>query len=891
MTTPSGPGGFNLAGRWAIAGNDGSVTDLVNRTEDVVVGRLKEQVKNSPGWNKSTVDVWAQLRRGIPLDHALLEVIVNRLTGGLVTFPTKQDAIMALKKVPWTEDLVELLTGVEDGDLDDLGTWALNIRNFFGNIDFSDPDFDVEAAFQEFVSVVVQPLIRLQDKLRGLVDISWLTNEHQNLVEESGYDDPITVVSPDDPKITHDATDGVPGSTPLGCLRVECDGTNHERAGAMIAVGRGWALVAESKVKWEGITAAAAANAIRLELQPFHVVGDIATPVGGRVMVGSVASPSGSSGGAGGWGTAITGNYTVPTDGSVTDVVLFPRVTSAASAGVSKFDNTTLVASQDIPQEFVKDLLADLQSLVNEALSLWQGLGERLHVDEWDDWLADTWAHTQAEANQIRDILAGLIVTPINSAVQAIKDWWSGIVGKTQNLTSGGTIPPTAVGSSTGGSSLGQDVINTANDVQATWRKFLSALTGNDEDATATAQKNADQLAAIVANLAAAAASVSALETNLNQANGVHGGDLFERENPAGIDPGWTVSNGQPVSTHGTYVLANGQAQWDKHASAPSAQMTICIRTDPVDAKTVSLYQVITRTIGTQVRHSRCRDYIFGRVSDDRLSYVYADFWTDLNDGINYLNYVQIKYVTNGVAGSLGSPVLLAQAESVALRDSLVCGTGGGLKVYRVLRNGIPILTVTDTGNVTNAASDCRGWGFGGQTGTYLGSQVAPSAVTGISVDDDDPSAMTGTTFRAYRGTATQTPDVSHPSGAIDAVGSSVALPDNTFTVTDYITADLLWNGTTGELGITKAGTYLIGVRYQFAESGDQYPLVFINGSRRVWIGGTRQADDQIGHGSVTLYLAAGDVVRFGVALNATGRNLLGDAAGMSCYVSATRIG
>ncbi|AER47678.1 minor tail protein [Mycobacterium phage Dori] len=49
-------------------------------------------------------------------------------------------------------------------------------------------------------------------------------------------------------------------------------------------------------------------------------------------------------------------------------------------------------------------------------------------------------AGTVAELNQIRDILAGLVVTPINSAIQDIKDWWTSITGKTQNLTSAGKL-------------------------------------------------------------------------------------------------------------------------------------------------------------------------------------------------------------------------------------------------------------------------------------------------------------------------------------------------------------------------------------------------------------------------------------------------------------------
>ena len=42
-----------------------------------------------------------------------------------------------------------------------------------------------------------------------------------------------------------------------------------------------------------------------------------------------------------------------------------------------------------------------------------------------------------AQFNQVRDIFAGLVVTPINTAIQDIKDWWADQVGKTQNLDPG----------------------------------------------------------------------------------------------------------------------------------------------------------------------------------------------------------------------------------------------------------------------------------------------------------------------------------------------------------------------------------------------------------------------------------------------------------------------
>jgi hypothetical protein len=469
MTTPSGSGGFNVVDRFAVAGNDGSVPDLANRTQEVITGILKERIRTSPGWNGSTADVWANLRRGIPLDHALLEVIVNRLTGGLVTFPTKQDAIMALRKVPFLDDLVEFLTGVEDGDENDLGTFFLNLRTFFQSIDLTDPDFDPAVVHKAFVEIVVQPFIKTISKITaamlGPLSIGFLTDEVQTMLYEGGFDDPITIVEGDG--VEHDATDGVPGTTPLGCMRITCDGTDKSRATEVMKVGPGWVLEVGSRIKHQGLVAGA--DAIRINVLPYS---DKETPVsGGAVMVATAGTVSGDSGGTDGWGTEpIKGTWTVPLTG-VTHVAVEPHVTDSATAGTVNYDEVYAIATQKIPQAFTKDLPEDLQTLVDEALALWEGIGERLGIDEWDDWLSDTWMNAQAEANQIRDILAGLVVTPINSAVQAVKDWWDGIAGKVQQLTSGGTLPPTAVDSPAGGANIGQDILDTWNKIVGGYRR------------------------------------------------------------------------------------------------------------------------------------------------------------------------------------------------------------------------------------------------------------------------------------------------------------------------------------------------------------------------------------------------------------------------------------
>lgn len=307
---------------------------------------------------------------------------------------------------------------------------------------------------------------QIGNALLGAIGIGQITDEVQTLLFEGGFDDPITVVEGDG--VTHDATDGVPGSDPLGCARVACDGTFKMRWSDPIKVGRGWSLKAGAQVAYQGLVAAAGSNAVRVELQPYKGVKN-PQPV---VWMASDESPVANAAwdALNAWET-----YVVPAD--VTHVAIGWGTSDAATAGVAKFDDVYLESIEKFPQAFTKDLPEDLQTLVNELLSLWQGLGERLHVDEWDDWLADTWSHAQAEANQIRDILAGLVVTPINSAIQAIKDLFTLTQNKTQHLTSGGTLAPQNVSSPLGGANIGQDILDTLNKIVGGYRRD-SAITG-----------------------------------------------------------------------------------------------------------------------------------------------------------------------------------------------------------------------------------------------------------------------------------------------------------------------------------------------------------------------------------------------------------------------------
>ncbi|WP_301119760.1 hypothetical protein [Mycolicibacterium fortuitum] len=309
-------------------------------------------------------DIVEAVEGGMTQAHAMLTALARRLTGNLtITFPTAAEALAAIAQIPILGDFIELITGVEDGDYDDLGTFFLNWRRFFEVVDFTDPDFDPEATRKLFVELVVQPLIksitRITSALLGPLSIGFLTDEIQTLLFEGGFDDPVTIVPGDG--VEHDATDGVPLTTPLGCAKVTCDGTDKSRATEVIKVAPGWALKLGGRIKYEGLTAGA--DAIRLNLIPYS---DASTPVpGGAIMVATAGTVSGTSTGVNGWGLLpIEGSWTVPATG-VSHVVAEWHVTDAATAGVVKFDELYLQSTEKIPQAFTKDLPEDLSSLLN----------------------------------------------------------------------------------------------------------------------------------------------------------------------------------------------------------------------------------------------------------------------------------------------------------------------------------------------------------------------------------------------------------------------------------------------------------------------------------------------------------------------------------------------
>jgi len=756
------------------------------------------------------------------------------------------DFITSLPVVGELVGLLEAIIGEYDGDdevLLAIQEIFMPLRRLVQLVAGKDVDWptagEVAEGWEDLGDALASAAKNAISEIRGLIDISWLTDEHQNLILESGYDAPITVVAEDDPAITQDPTDGIPGTTPLGCLRIELDGQNHERIGELIPVGKGWELSVSSGVRRESVTAAA--GALRVELQPYMLAGDVATPVGARVVVASVASPAGSSAG---WET-ISGTWTVPSDGSVNRVAVIPRATSAATAGVVKFDNTTMVATQAIPQNFIKDLLADLESLMNwigtvvdtlltrlglpptgslldrihdlgDEIQLMQergedaleGLADKLGLTDWTAHLAQLLSNPGAllgqlgmgqttglssainEMNQVRDLLAGLVVTPINSTVQAIKDALSGQAGKLSRLTGDGKLDKTNVlGLQVALDGAGQDVRDaicnalgvtgtghTAADVLAALtsipasvvqsgidgvtnldnglQKILDSVVAGAGDLVGTGFSFADMIAQITGLRKATAGANSAVLDVQSQLAGLNPAASSEIVNfaefaNAGTPPSMFTKINDVGS--GGIITSGGQLVW----SGGTGREFWAFNGGPLqtDLFEVSAVLPAVPSHGWLGADDNNFVYLFGRCDSGGDNMVIARAGWD---------EVRIYSYNSGTFTQIGSPLSRSDVLTGGCRISFKGGTVLEPRRFTVAVNGEVVHNVLDSGNVSLIGSSYRLCGHGIEKGgSYDTAKIATWAMMdgGASAGSGVVAGYTAsglTNLGIWKGTAAQ---------------------------------------------------------------------------------------------------------------------------------------
>lgn len=454
---------------------------------------------------------------GLQLIEQFIKRVVLALAGFFIPGVPSFEQLVAwaddlrekLADIPILGDIIEAITGVEDGDLNDLGTFFLNIRSFLAGINFLDPDFDLGEAAAAFVNLIIKPLNifsipadvqadingalgDLQDALDGSYSGSgpiflavqelakaWLTATSPlnsgNLfgrigLPQFGSGVPIMALTTAVPNelepfsaTSVPTADGWSFNAGQNAAQVVADGstkTLYLQSG-VIKVEAGQPLDTGVSVTYSGVSSSVG-QSIRYVLETF--TSDDGSGTATPVTVGSVSNPSGTI-----TTPVLLGSSSWAIPAGVQSVR--PALVQDLSAGTVFWKNTPSLKkklagplSGGLPAA-IQDRIDDFNGLLADLLSNPAGV-----IGTITQGMVSGLPDLNTLTNQIRDILAGLVVTPINSTVQAIKDWFTGLTGKTANLTTGGLFDAAKLSNITGtiSQSLVTGLTGSLGDLQTT---------------------------------------------------------------------------------------------------------------------------------------------------------------------------------------------------------------------------------------------------------------------------------------------------------------------------------------------------------------------------------------------------------------------------------------
>lgn len=311
-------------------------------------------------------------------------------------------------------------------------------------------------ALQQLAAVIlsVRDFFSSFDLSHLVISISQLADQSPTVIWEGGFDTATTI-----PEGFGFAWDASGETSPFGSAVAVGDGTEKAIFSNIFEVGKKQVFDFRTAV-WFSNASNSGSDAVVIELVPYDENNVVGTPV----KIAGISPSANSSG----WVT-LQGNYTIPNSGWSKAVARI-RVTNKLTAGTIKFDNAIVTRTQKILQEWVSglaqalgDIVDWIENLVDELLDaiglgggvgglfdkiqdLATGIGEWLLDTEgvssgFTNLLDDLWTDpasvissipqmlvaglqgTVQEMNQVRDLLAGYVVTPINAAVQDIKTW------------------------------------------------------------------------------------------------------------------------------------------------------------------------------------------------------------------------------------------------------------------------------------------------------------------------------------------------------------------------------------------------------------------------------------------------------------------------------------
>ncbi|QFP95516.1 minor tail protein [Mycobacterium phage GaugeLDP] len=518
----------------------------------------------------------------------------------------------------------------------------------------------------------------------------------------------------------------------------------------------------------------------------------------------------------------------------------------------------------------VDDDFIDVATSVATIMGNLASLPRALLEGDFNEWLQTSFQVISTEVRQIFEIIQGLIVTPINSAVQAFKDWFAALTGRVSVIGTDGKINApidkipalqdlvdAATNALSGASQIGEEVFGAGiGAAKATMENLFNMLTKTVRD-------------------------VQALQSE--QETTANGGKRFNIDfstYPNGPFPSglFNITYSGPGTS--SLAISGGNAVWSTKGDG-YRRATMLYPTP-----TLTPQQIVRGTLASPPQQgTNVRIWSVARANAAGTDYVFARGYC-----VGFLAYRgDIGCVVNGVEKIWASNVPLTWN----LDLSIVCGVGENPRRHQVYSGNSVVVDLVEPGDKQSVIDEnhCF-WGAITETD---GSKV-PGNVAGASVSDNAPPAVTGSTMRVYRST----------SGAVSTASGEQILGANTLDAVDYRSEDITWNPATQTATVTKAGTYMLGLRLEadrtIGFSEEWYPLIYINGVPRVRMGARRgisaaafgvphfAQDRSVGGDGVTYYLPAGATVRPGLkADNNTG--IVGDANASKSWFSMARIG
>ncbi|SIG31986.1 bacteriophage membrane protein [Mycobacteroides abscessus subsp. abscessus] len=751
-------------------------------------------------------------------DPALKKTITN--LGDVL----KQLPVMIQKEL---QRLIDSLLGIATNPIPEIIEWLDELKKGIANV-----------------------LSWIKPGLLPLIPLSQIGEWFPNLLLNGGFDTDAAVV--DNPDWLWDGTIG--RTSPLGSVKAVMAGTAKYLHSNAIPVAKKQHLELEVFTRWQGLTAGAGTNPIRLVVTSYLA----GNPVSSTVVAQHQPSAADSSG----W-VELHGTYTVP-DTGVDEVRTTLLVTGDATAGTVWFDDADTWKTGKLPQDYVQDLVTQLEQFGTDIGNALEELAHKVGLDRFKEFFDTVAGQVNAEIgdiqnrlaaitadgkidaaeilgllglgnipllpqtkvtdlpdlnaqlNQIRDIFAGLVVTPINSTIQAVKDWFGLSNNKTQKLTAGGTL--------NAGDVVGNFDMGRVNDLVSNLGNMLTGVkTGADGTATGTTgtigeqiNQAKDSLLSLLGLSRDALKSAIAAQTTLQEQeteqntgggnsysftfSGADGAALNSTDWTTGPNPGDITIRGDS----GYAGVKNGNPDGYFFASPNYTYAT--------DGQSASFVLGDTQNgnyySGVYIRCDSGRTqgaYCLAKEGEIRIG----------------------KFTRSGTSWSFSAPLTLQTGLSAVKQGARIEIRCSGTN-YFVRVNGRQILSATDAGNSINIGAAYRYSMFSVQRAspffTYDSYRIAAFAMS------DYTSAGAGFSMsNSWSIRRDSTADVTY------GPYSSGAFPSGFFTFNDYTTDVTLDDLGTARIEITTTGLYRINTTYRSVTAkGTSVPywVVYKNGNR-----------------------------------------------------------